>query len=428
VRLHSPDDFTGPRVYFVGFDRRKVRNVRNIPAWSLRTIRRLKTLLLTKRMIIVGASHLNSAPVFSLLRKHPILLEAGLIVPALRSDISEVADCVTVRGALGNEMKNFYRSTVCEVVTWDHSENSAGFRNGMLKALSDQHSVLSNQLSNLREAERYRLKAELHRASMLSRRDLDRLTSAFDPSRRRAIRRFGNLLYYLSGANIVKCESTLHHIEYMDYALPDMIAHKTTLDSETIFWKLFVELVFNSFNASVVPMESLDSLSFSDIEQIRKPILESGFCEDYDKMLQGAMAKVEQNQDVSLPTACDSLLELRESIARTFRESVELQKAAFVKTRKKTLNINIAKSTLHFGVGLAGLIPVVGTPFGLVGTARSGNELFTSIVQRIDVDRLMQDRRETLLKIVESVKFSDKHKLIDAVAFIGEIIASKYRI
>jgi hypothetical protein len=360
--------------------------------------------------------------------QHPILLEAGLIVPALRSDITEVADCVTVRGALGDEMKTFYRGTVGEVVTWDHSENSTGFRNGMLRALSDHHSILSNQLSSFQEAERNRLKAELHRTSMLSRRDLDRLTSALDPSRRRTIRRFGNLLYYLSGANIVKCESTLHCIEYMDYALPDMIAHKTTLDSETIFWKLFVELVFNSFNTSAVPMESLDLLSFGDIEQMRKPILESGFCEEYDKMLQSAVVKVEQNQDVSLATACDTLLELRESIARTFRESVELQKAAFVKSRKKTLNVNIAKSTLHFGVGLAGLIPVVGTAFGLVGTTRSGNELYTNIVQRVDVDRLMQDRRATLLKIAESAKFSDKHKLIDAVAFIGEIIASKYRI
>ncbi len=428
MKLLIPQELVGPRVYFIGFDRRKVRNVRNIQAWNLRTIRRLKTLLLTKNMIVVGASHLNSVPVFKLLRQHPILLEKRLIIPALRSDINQISDCVTVRGTLGDEMRSFYNSTVCEVVTWDHNENSTDFKNGLLKALTDQNSILSNKLTNLHENERDRLKGELHEVSMLSRRDLDKLTSKLDSTARSKIRKFGNLLYYLSGANTVECESLLHSIEYMDYTIPDMIEHRTTLNSEIIFWKLFVELIFNTFNTSTIPLESMDILDFNDIEQIRKPIQEVKFCEDYDKMLQIAVAKVQQSRQQTLSTACENLLAMRESIARTFRESVELQKTAFIKSRKRTLNTNIAKSTFHFSVGLAGLIPVVGTAFGLVGATSSGLELCTNIAERVNVNKLLYDKRCAITKIIDQTEFSDKHKLIDAVAFIGEVIASKYRI
>lgn len=91
----QPQSLIGSRVYFVDFDHRRIKNIRNHKTWENHISRKFKTILLSKRSIVCAASHLKSPLVYGFIRKNSFLLEQGLLIPALRSDIEEVSDYIT---------------------------------------------------------------------------------------------------------------------------------------------------------------------------------------------------------------------------------------------------------------------------------------------------------------------------------------------
>lgn len=428
MKLLSPKVIRGPKVYFVEFDPQKTRTVRDRNAWKIKISRRLKTLLLTKRVIVCGASHLNSRLVFEFFKENPFLFEAALLIPALRSDRSDIGGCISISGRIGEEMRHFYRDTISQVVTWEHEFNATGFKNGIVTALTDDKSILRRNLGFVEKENPEEVARRLMDFEYLSRDGLKRSMSFLDPRSRRVIGKFANLIYYLSGSRTVDCETALKNVDYLDFSIADVVKRKTHLSEDAVFWKIFIELVFESLNLPPVPEESLDLLSFEEIANIRIPIQDSKFCEEYERMLSYALDCTKHKNTTSLANSAEQLLRLRNSIHTTFKEALELQKEAFIRSRQQRNRGKVVSSAISFGVGLAGLIPGIGTAFGLVGAAQAGRELYVNIEQAITYNEILKQRERALNQIIEQSSFSEKHILFDFVGLLCQIIATRYQL
>jgi hypothetical protein len=96
---------------------------------------------------------------------------------------------------------------------------------------------------------------------------------------------FEGLVYQLSGARVVNCETALPQENYIDYSFTDFSEHRVALSDTQIFLKIFFEMAFETLCTYALPGELLDVLSFEDINYLRTPIGESSFRKKYDELI-----------------------------------------------------------------------------------------------------------------------------------------------
>ena len=88
----NPSSFSGPRAYFTDFDHRIVTRTSNLQTLKRKGERKLKALLLLKGQIVCAASHLATRFAYEFFEINPILLTSGAIIPAFRSDKTDLSE------------------------------------------------------------------------------------------------------------------------------------------------------------------------------------------------------------------------------------------------------------------------------------------------------------------------------------------------
>ena len=347
----QPSSLIGPRAYFVDFDPRRTRNIRDSRVWKTHISRKIKTLLLTKRSVVCAASHLRSPLVYGFLRENPCLLERKLLIPALRSDMQGVSDYVTSRKPLAREMRAFYADTIQEVVCWAHEPNATSFRNSLVNALENDKSILRVNIHGVPPQVLTDIADRLRNADLLSRGLLHDVIDPLETPLRRLLGRFADLVYYCSGAHTVNCETAISETCYIDFSIPTLLGKQSSLSEEAVFWKIFVEQTLESLNLPAIPWESLDLLSLQDVIEARTPILEASFCERYDAMLEQAMGPVGKSLN-QLTLSAENLLNLRDTIASSVRSVVLSQREAFLAGMEQRIRGRVFRSSAALGLGL----------------------------------------------------------------------------
>lgn len=419
----QPSSLVGPRTYFIDFDPRRTRNIRDRRAWKTHVLRRIKTLLLAKRSVVCAASHLRSPLVYDFLRENPCLLEQGLLIPALRSDMQGVLDYVTSRRPLAREMRAFYADTIQEVVCWIHEPNATRFRDSLVHALKDDKSLLRVNIHGVPSQVLMDIAGRLRNTDLLTRGLLHGIIAPLETPLRRSLGRFADLVYYCSGARAVNCETAISETCYVDFSIPALLGKQSSLSEEAIFWKIFVEQTLESLNLPAIPWESLDLLSLPEIIEARTPILEAGFCERYDAMLKQAMEPV-GNTLIQLALSAEILLKLRDTIASSVRSVVLSQREAFIAGQERRMRGRALRSSTALGIGLLGMLPVVGAGFGAVGSAMAGRELCLTIQEARRTSDATKARQLAIKKVISASDFQDKSILYDMVRYLGNIIGA----
>ena len=126
--------------------------------------------------------------------------------------------------------------------------------------------------------------------SLLGRETIDRASKGLPLKYRRLLQAYRKLLYHVSGARVVNCESALPQENYIDYDLADLQQRRDRLSEEQVLWKLLVELVLDSLQRAVLPIEMLDAISLEDVVKIREPLLASNFQQKYDELIRSVVA------------------------------------------------------------------------------------------------------------------------------------------
>lgn len=433
----NPTYFYGPRSYFTDFDYKIIMFKNNKKAYRKEVEHRLKILLLTKSFVVCAASHLANEFTYDIFKDNPILLTEDLVLPALRNDkecITEYLKGKRIKKHLKEEMRYFYEENVKTVVEWELMENASWLRKNILNELNNNNSVIRRNLINLPNEKLNALILVLEKNDILSRELVLKNISTWSLSEQKVFLNFVNLIYHMSGARVVNCESALPQESYIDYSLTDFSNHRSMLSETQVFSKIFLELAFESIHRNPFPIELLDILSFEDIYYVKRPLENSSFYRKYDELIQ-ISTQAMRNSGTGLESFrydIEKPLEILGDISKTFEEVFAQQLPEFQKKRHKKTTKGLRKSTLSLGIGVAGLFPLVSNIADLLILPSATREFFINLNQwfrsRKEVDDYslyLRNKEKTLHQMIENYPITEKTIFLDVLDLLTETTTAK---
>ncbi len=426
-----PVEFKGPRAYFTAFDYRIVARTSNLDRLRREVERKLKALLLLKSTIVCAASHLASAFAYDIFRGCPQLLSEGVIIPAFREDKKELEELFRKKRFAGkDDALLFYEEHIVKTVNWDLRENSGWFRERFAAELADEASMIRRNLGDISSQSVSDLLEVVQSSQILTRSQVDRFASTLPRHQRRLLLNYRELIYHMSGSRVVNCESSLPQENYIDYDLADLSQHRTKLSEGQILWKLFIEAVLESFQRAMLPVELLDALSFEDILLMRRPLLDSSFQEEYDRLISTAVSAVAEPGERLLDL--QQLEEVRTKLSSSFAAVIEQEAPAFMKKQFHESTKELRSVSSSVALGLLGFIPIVGPAFGAIGVIKDTPSLIFNVGQAyhsrdsISSVREYVDFKQQLLEhSIEHSQITDKSTMLDMVQMLLSIIRQR---
>lgn len=430
----DPKTFGGPRAYFTDFDHRIVARTNNLRVLKLKGERKLKALLLLKGHIVCAASHLATGFAYEFFAEHPILLTSGAIMPAFRSDKSDLSELFAKKRFIGrDDAVQFYKEHISTTVNWELDENSMWFRDRFLSDLEDQQSVLRQHLSASAQNTLSELTTEIRRGALLNRELIDNAAKELSRNERRLIQNYRDLLYHISGARVVNCESALPQENYIDYDLTDLQPKRVRLSEEQILSKLFIELVFDSLQKNLLPIELLDLLTFDDIMLIRQPLLDSSFQKKYDQLIKHVVSAYSLSSDKIF--SLNELERIRADLSVTFDNVLQEELPQFLKKRAFEQSKHLASVTSSVALGVAGAVPGIGLIASAVSVMKDTPALLVNIGQTYstikaisNMDEYYQNKGKLLRKEIEQSRINDKAVFYEMVDLLLNVISHHIKI
>jgi len=444
----KPSNFQGPRAYFTDFDFKIVRFKNNKEIYRKEVERRLKIMLLTKNTIVCAASHLTHKFAYDLFKDNPILLTKNMILPALRTDIGHITDYfdlkipgkysftqnLGINNDLKNNMKDFYKDHVNKVVNWNLKETTTLFRENLVRALKNSNLVIKGNVKNLNKEKLYFFINEIDKKDILTREDILKIISKWSLKEQKTILNFINLVYHLSGAKVVNCESALPQEIYIDYSISDFSKHRMMLSDTQVFLKIFFELFFEVLNRNTLPIEVIDNLSFNDIYYLRAPLKNSSFQRKYDKMIKKSLKMIKNTKHVSEVLSYDikEPLEILTDLNRIFEAVFKHELIEFMKRKHKEAIKDLRKSTLSLGYNVLEFFPGFSCFTNLLNLSSASREVFNNINQvfkskkeMTDYNLYLKNKEKILHKMIQKYSISESSTFLDVLDLITKTIFGK---
>ena len=280
---------------------------------------------------------------------------------------------------------------------------------------------------------------EVEANPILEREPIEGLSQGLKDADRISLLNFRELLYHISGSRVVYCEGNLPQEDYIDYDLRDIFEGNTSLSDIVVFWKIFLEVAFDTLRKPNLPIDLLDSLDFENIHQIRKPLLDGNFQEKYDQIVKEAVQAIIGDNPSKIMLDVNQIMLIRDRLAVTFDEIFEKELADFSKKKMKALQgqRQLVKSSSSFALGVLGLVPhpivsvIAGAASILMETPSFFINLFGTIKTRKGMNQYQAylERREAALrKTIDKSRISEKSPLLDAVDVLASYLSEKVRV
>ena len=416
--------FTGAKTYFTSidvplYDEAKKKN--KVTEYKRNIEREIKVLLLTKNILVTGASAMISEFGYQLFNEHPILLKENMIIPAVgnhvigedwQDDISNNNLVEYYSGKIKDpklgfleNMSGFFKDNIHNGVGWDLKSNSGNFKAKFIYGLRNEGTVIRSNLDRLKENDFENLANFFDEKPENFTRDaiVEAIKLAnLNDTESKVIFHFQELIYNMSGASVIGCESSLPQENMLlDYSIADLEGRKIILSEKNVFCKIFFELYFESLlQVSSTPIAALDYVSFEDIFSMRKEFHDSGFVETYNKVINQIVSSINKHDN-------DDFLNINELY--TIREKIEESYTnLFAYARKKALKEkifdNITQKNINIGLGISSFFDV-GTIAGRYNT--TPNSLFVDTTSRLSDSRSMQNENLKHLNLKDSLIKSD---------------------
>jgi len=430
----NPKSLRGPRAYFTDFDHRIISRTRNLAAIKLKGKRKLKALLILKGQIVCAASHLATRFSYRFFKDNPSLLTSGAIIPAFRSDKTELSELFAKkRFKEKTSAIEFYKDHIHKTVNWDLDENSMWFRDRFLNDLEDDNSLMRNQISSESQSIVGKLAAEIRSGSLLGRELIDRVSKDLPRNEKRLLQNYRELLYHMSGARVVNCESALQQENYIDYDLADFHQKRVRLSEEQILSKLLIELVFDSLQKSILPIELLDLLTFEDILLIRQPLLSSSFQKKYDSLIQSVVGS-HTSKKYELFNI-EKLETIRRDLSECFDNVLQEELPKYLKKKALDQSKELASVSSSVALGLAGAVPGVGLVASAISVMKDTPALFVNIGQTFRSIKSIskqgeyyQNKKQLLRKEIEQSSIGEKATIYEMVDLLLNVISKRMQL
>jgi len=364
-------EMVGPRAYFTTFDDRLLERS-SLDSLCREAERKLKVLLLTKQEIVCAASHLASPVAYRILRDNPVLLTSGALTPALREDRASVGEAVVAAATPGadlDEMITFYEDNVARTVAWSLDTNAEWFRAAVLRELGDIKSVLRSNLRSVDDNLASMMRERIAGAEGSLRDVMAEIAESLADDDRAAFLAMRELLYHMSGARVVNCESSLPQENFVDYGLADLESHQTVMSDLQVFSKLFVETVYRSMKGRPLSVELIDILTFSDVLSLREGAFDHAFVGAYDELTAAAARVFAVDETDLLLLDVDQLMTLREQLASRIEASVQTELQSYAKMKSIGRTAKVVLPAAGIAATLAGLTAGLAVPAAMAGLA-----------------------------------------------------------
>ena len=381
------DDIKGAKSYFTGFDNRllsrmsKSQKERHIQYVE----RKLKLQLLTNNNILFGATQLTNTSTYNFFKKHPALLNQGLLIPTLRSDKFGFEDLFAkkrIKKDIKIERTKYYDENVKYVADWDLFDNSNWFKENFLRELKTDNSVLSRNLINVEKGKLDTLVASIEKSQVLSREVINQNIKGLSTKERKAVLNFRELLYHISGARIMECESLIPQEELIDYSLTDLQNRETVLNEYQIFNKLFLSLAAESLKLKIAKIDLFDYLDFHDIIIIRQIIDNNNFRENYREFLRLVIDGFKKDDPNEILLSHIEIMRLQQKLKHEFKDKIDIEIQEFLKKMRKKRKL---KAGVGFGKGTVSILLGVGSLadplYTFIGMAKDSPSTITNVTQ-----------------------------------------------
>jgi hypothetical protein len=431
----QPTNLIGPRAYFTTFDEMLLDR----SGWDtlrLEAERKLKVLLLTKREVVCAASHLASPLAYAILRENPSLLVSGALTPALRADRVDIAEAVLAAAkdvTRSQDMAKFYVETVGRVVLWPLEPNVEWFRAAMLRELAESRSVLRRNLQNVSEVQAAEIRAAIAGETGALRAVMGELAQTMTPRDRVPFLAFRELLYHMSGARIVNCESSLPQENFIDYGLADLKTHQTLLSDLQVFYKLFFEFVYQTIKGQPIAVQVLDLLSFDQVLEMRRGAFDKEFVQEYDSLTQSVIRSIAADGEEQRLLDMNQLMRMREAMATRIQATVGSELESYRK--EKRIEKRVAAIVPGAGVGatlLGVAAPALGTIAAGVALVLDGPSfifnLFGAIADdgaRARLQQSIEKKKKVAIGALSRLSGGERTPLMDAVAEVSRRAAAQ---
>lgn len=330
---------SGPRTYFTLLDNNNLRAYSDHEKYFSEVEDALKVFLLTKDKIVIAASHLASNEAFHFFEGKERLFEEGIVLPALRSEFSSFEEMYASKYSdLDSAIPKFFGSNIKEVIPWDLKANSGWFHDRIKEEYQNPNSVFRNYLrteghesSFLNIIEKHLSNAE-KKDSYFSREKLtEDIESHFPDNIVVGINQWIDLLYYISGSRVVRCENFVPQENLISYNLATMSTGRHILSESEIFHSIVIMLVLNSFYSHAYPVNIIKNLSISDILNLRNENSErsAAFRKKYEECLAICETERTANEKESLLKNLSELRGLAEDVKNSFSENIIIESASY---------------------------------------------------------------------------------------------------
>jgi hypothetical protein len=428
-------DLNGANAYFTNFDNRIVASTSDKETLRNSVERTLKILLLTKNNVVCAASHLTNDFTFNLLSNNKILLEKQLIIPAFRSDKKEISELFVTKNISENKRKkysSFYNDNLSKTVLWDLLPNSNWFRDTFIHGLSTEGSVIQKNLKSLTDKQLKHLISEVSKKQIFDRDTIDILSKDFDYETKLVLKNYRELIYHMSGARVVNSESTLPQENYIDYSLTDFKNRDIQLSELQVFWKIFIELLYEALNKPKLSVELLDILSFEDIADIRQPIQESSFIENYNNFYQIAITSVSKKNEQDILFDLKELMKIKNNLENGFKEIFEKELPVYFRKKALSAGKGLLKNTVNMGFGFIPMSNLISGSIGICNEFKSTQinvaQGFNSLKSINAYDNYTFAKEKQIKKTIDRFDIKEKTELIDVVELITNTISQKIQL
>ena len=430
----SPNNLSGARTYFTGFDNKSYING-NLSQQSIVLERTLKTLLLTKNKILFGASHLKSNTAFHFIEKNPEIFSSGFISPALSNKHNGALE-----NAIGTHSKDkvdLYNSIFPEYIEWNLKDNTNWYRIKLRESFTTDNSLLMNSFKYTSITNIKRIIEIIDDTDLLNREYTKKIELYIDKRDIQVFKKFKNLLYNVSGAKAVNCESALDQENMIyDYSEKDIESKNIFLSEIEIFNRLFIEQVFTSLDRLSPSTNLIDSLNFGEVLSIRKILNNSDFILEYNKLITLSSKIIEQKEYIDFYSLLE-LTKISDELHSNFKVKIEEQIPFYIKKENRDQDNKIFFDS---SFGLIKSLSGLSNPFlsSVIGGLDAGTNLihllknkYNMIANRNDnkAREEYHDRKNKLLtNILENSYIDNRSSMIDVLKILQHYNNSKQQI
>ena len=436
MKYIEPQNLNTPRAYFTEFDRITYSQVawteKDVAAIKLDLERKIKLLGCIKGKVIIATSHLFESELSQeFIKENPIVLEEGIILPALmsqhksfsaflshkREDLKEQNNYI---GQDKDEINLLLSNSVDAVVKWDSQATTSWLKQRLLQDLEDEKSVLRFNLSDVPMSLIAEAISRISDIESPSRGELYKIAkNSGNKVLWTRLSGYTDFVYYLSGAHAVNSEGILPQENLVDFSIADLACGKTKLSDYEIFYRIFLNII-KERTQKFFPLEILDVLTFNDIVELRKTLLHSGFVEKYNTLMEKTKQRVEITDTEQLILTVDELAQYENELHLIFTDSVvkevyQMKKKDLQKRGAKVLT-SIGSLLTFYGTATS-LTQLTVNVLSFLGFKKQVDHIGKRIEQNVGhlqklVDRSSLDRKPLLVKYLSEMSKKYSSKLI----------------